>query len=239
VNGELVPVDALGTETCACMCALLDRHFEGVDPGQFERDLRDKHWALVLRDERRELVGFSTFAVVRVDAGGDPLAVVYSGDTIVDPSCWGSTTLARSWITAVRQLGAAHPGLPLVWLLICSGYRTYRFLPVFFRDFYPRHDRPTPRAARRLMSTLARRRYGEAFEPRRGVVSLSHPQPLRAHLLGAPAARHDAHIEFFERANPGHLAGDELVCMTSLDVANLTRAGRRMIRVGEARLAAV
>jgi hypothetical protein len=46
-----------------------------------------------------------------------------------------------------------------------------------------------------------------------------------------PAARTtDAHVEFFLRANPGHAAGDELVCVTELCDANLTLAGRRMVR---------
>ena len=37
------------------------------------------------------------------------------------------------------------------------------------------------------------------------------------------------HIAFFLATNPGHVRGDELVCLTELCDENLTRAGRRMI----------
>ena len=234
MNVALHPMDGLTRAARGEMRVLLDHHFEGVDVAQFERDLEDKHWALLIRDAEGRLAGFTTIAVVHAEADGEPLVAIYSGDTIVDPSCWGSSALARGWIAAVRQLGAAHPGLPLVWLLICSGYRTYRFLPVFFREFYPRFDRPTPPAARRLMDRLARARYGDGYEPRRGIVTLARPQRLRAHLRAVPLARYDAPIDFFVRANPGHPAGDELVCMAALDDGNLTRAGRRMVRAGPA-----
>ena len=39
-------------------------------------------------------------------------------------------------------------------------------------------------------------------------------------------------VAFFARVNPGHEAGDELVCLTTLDDDNLTRAGRRMLARG-------
>ncbi len=232
MNVSLHPVDELGGAVRGQMCALLGRHFESVDARQFEHDLGDKHWALLIRDAGRTLVGFTTLAVVRAEFAGEPVATIYSGDTIVDPSCWGSSALARGWIAAVHQLGAAHPGLPLVWLLICSGFRTYRFLPVFFREFYPRFDRPTPPATQCLMDRLARERYGDAYVARRGIVTLARPQPLRAHLRAVPGERRDEHVEFFLRANPAHLAGDELVCLAALDDDNLTRAGRRMVRAG-------
>ncbi|MDJ0694121.1 hypothetical protein [Mastigocoleus sp. MO_188.B34] len=38
----------------------------------------------------------------------------------------------------------------------------------------------------------------------------------------------DPHIEFFDRMNPGHLNGDELVCLTEISETNLTPAGKRM-----------
>ena len=70
--------------------------------------------------------------------------MVYSGDTIVAPEAWGTTALARGWITAVNQLRERYPRGKYFWLLLTSGFRTYRFLPVFWREFFPRYDATTP-----------------------------------------------------------------------------------------------
>src|SRR5438270_7861564 len=37
-------------------------------------------------------------------------------------------------------------------------FRSYRFLPLFFHEFYPRHDVPTPAWAREVLDTLGRAR---------------------------------------------------------------------------------
>lgn len=234
------------------MLALLERHFEGVSAEVFAADLDEKNWALLF-EEDGELVGFSTLLLYPFVHAGETLTVVYSGDTIVDPAAWGSTALPRLWIDAVRSLHAEHgaehgaedgpghgpghgPGQGesrLVWLLITSGFRTYRFLPVFWRDFHPRHDAAIPPEVAALRDVLARGRFGDRYDPKRGVVRLGSPQSLREHLAGVPEARRsDPHVAFFLAANPGHVRGDELVCITELSDENLTRAGWRMVRGG-------
>ncbi|MFH7029318.1 MAG: hypothetical protein ACHBN1_28975 [Heteroscytonema crispum UTEX LB 1556] len=52
---------------------------------------------------------------------------------------------------------------------------------------------------------------------------------LRGCLKGIPQERlQDPHIQFFALHNPGHLQGDELVCLTEICEENLTPAGKRM-----------
>lgn len=211
------------------MFGLLDRHFEGVTPEQFGCDLNEKHWVLRLRRAGR-LVGFSTLQVVEAHHLGRLVHVVYSGDTIVAPEAWGSPVLARAWIALVRALQASAPDAPWYWLLLSSGFRTYRFLPVFWRQFWPRCDATTPPAEQDLMRALARRRFGDQFDEAAGVVRFSNPQRLRRALANVPSARSiDPHVAFFLSRNPGHAQGDELVCLTDLNAANLTAAGRRMV----------
>ncbi len=211
------------------MRALLDAHFEGVTPAQFDRDLDEKDWVLRIRRDGR-LVGFTTVQLYTSAAAGVPVNVVYSGDTIVAPEAWGSPVLARGWIALVRALQAGGAPGPWYWLLLSSGFRTYRFLPVFWRDFWPRHDAEPPAATRQLLARLARERFGAAYDAESGVVRLAHPQRLRGGLAQVPQGRaDDPHVRFFLARNPGHAAGDELVCLTALHDDNLTAAGRRMV----------
>ena len=141
----------------------------------------------------------------------------------MDPSAWSSPDLPRHWIAAVRGLGARR------WLLLTSGFRTYRLLSTFWRSFVPRHDGEAP-GQLALRDMLALERFGPQFESATGVVRVAHPTPLRPHLAGVPPGRlRDPHVRHFVMLNPGHIAGDELACLCDLADDNLTPAGRRMV----------
>jgi len=211
------------------MFDLLAQHFRGVSPEQFARDLAEKNLALLLECQDR-LVGFSTLLAYTTSFEAAPVNVIYSGDTIVTPQAWGTTALPRAWVAGVDALRAKLPPGRCFWLLLTSGFRTYRFLPVFWREFFPRFDGPTPSKTQRLLNHLAQERFREQFNPETGVVRFAHPQQLRASLKEVPEGRErDPHVSFFISRNPGHANGDELVCLTELCPENLTAAGRRMM----------
>ncbi|MCP4661053.1 MAG: hypothetical protein GY856_37095 [bacterium] len=233
MNARLLRVEGLAADERCRMVELLERYFEGIAPERFAADLQEKNRVLLLEDDVGRLQGFSTFLFYRSVHDGEQLDVVYSGDTIVEPAAWGASLLAPAWIAAIRSLHREHGGRRLWWLLITSGYRTYRFLPVMWREFFPRHDRDTPPSAQRLMDRLATERFGSLYEPATGTVRFTAPQLLRRELRGIPASRlSNPHVSFFARVNPGHDRGDELVCLTEIADENLTPAGRRMVRRG-------
>jgi hypothetical protein len=217
--------------TCSrisAMYELLTRHFDGVTERQFESDLLEKNWVILI-ERGDQLVGFSTLLVYETAHRGEPLSVVYSGDTIMAPDAWGTTALPRAWIHAVNALRPSSSGR-YYWLLLTSGFRTYRFLPVFWREFYPRFDRATPEGVRGLVDQLAADRFGSQYSSGEGIVRFERPQRLRGELARVPSGRvADPHVAFFTRHNPGAAQGDELVCLTELKPENLTCAGRRMV----------
>jgi hypothetical protein len=134
----------------------------------------------------------------------------------------------------VRTLRRLQPSGRLYWLLLSSGFRTYRFLPVFWREFHPRFDAPLPAAVRARRDFLATQRFGGRYCADSGIVCLDPPQVLRPELRALPLARRDdPHVAFFLDRNPGWRQGDELVCLTEISFENLTPAGRRMWREGE------
>lgn len=229
VQFQLAPRSKLAPDDRGAMFGLLTRHFDGVTPEQFSRDLAEKDLVILLRRDGR-LVGFSTLSAATNSLAGQRVNVLYSGDTIVVPEAWGTTALPRAWVAGVEALRETLPPGRCFWLLLTSGFRTYRFLPVFWREFHPRFDEPTPPATRHLLDALARDRFGDQFDPRAGIVRFLDPQRLRAGLNDVPPGRErDPHIAFFLARNPGHGRGDELVCLTELCPENLTAAGRRMM----------
>ena len=218
MNGRLLRREKLTGSDRAEMLGLMQEHFCGVTAGQFESDLSEKNWVILLEDSGC-LCGFSTMHVY--ESLG--VRVVYSGDTIVHREAWGSSLLGRIWLNAVRELK------PEYWLLITSGFRTYRFLPVFWREFWPRYDNPALPA---LLVQLANDRFGSRYNPSTSIVRLAAPQML-SHGLGRipPNRLADAHVAFFARVNPAHSRGDELVCLCPLTAANQTAAGRRLVKL--------
>jgi hypothetical protein len=211
---------------------LFQENFAGASRDRFEADLAEKTWVILLAEpETGTVQGFSTLAIYTTRHQGRPVSVVYSGDTIIRPAFWGTPELPRSWIQNVLALTAAMPQ-PLYWLLISSGYKTYRFLSVFYREFYPRYDRPTPPAVQQLIDALASERFGSQYDPTTGLVRFAAGgTPLRPGIADIHEERlRDPHIAFFATRNPGHAAGDELVCLTQVHLENLTAAGRRMVR---------
>lgn len=225
----LLPRSSLSSAQRDEMFALLSSHFEGVTRAQFEHDLAEKNWVIEIRREGR-LLGFSTLLVRTAEFEGRAMTVIFSGDTIVAPEAWGSPALARTWIAAVNHLRADAGERACYWVLLTSGFRTYRFLPVFWREFYPQPTRATPPAAQRLLDHLASSHYCSCYDSATGIVRFPRPQRLRGKLSKTPESRTaDPHIAFFLARNPGHSEGDELACITEISEANLTAAGRRMI----------
>ena len=211
------------------MFRLLGEHFAGVTRTQFERDLEEKNWVILVNQGAR-LVGFSTLLAYEASFDDGPVSAIYSGDTIMARDAWGSTALPRAWIETVNELRTTYSRGPLYWLLLTSGFRTYRFLSVFWRIFWPRFDAPFDRERNRLLNHLAGERFGNQFDPATGIVRFQRPQRLRRELAEVPAGRFaDPHIACFLARNPRHAEGDELVCLTELSAENLTAAGRRML----------
>ncbi len=212
------------------MFQLLAEHFDGVTSEQFARDLAEKNLTLLLR-RGKTLVGFSTLLSYTTSFEGTNVNIIYSGDTIVTPEAWGTTaTPALGWRAWMRC--ALHFTGPMFTygLLLTSGFRTYRFLPVFRNEFFPRFDTATPLETLRLLNQLAKERFGQQFDSRRGPCRSASAKKLRSELNEIPSGRkNDPHIAFFLSQNPGCVHGDELVCLTELSPENLTAAGRRMM----------
>ena len=228
LQGRVIPRALVNARLADAMFTLLASHFTGVDRCVFQDDLADKNAVILLEDNDGVLRGFSTLRVYQTAAPGRLVTIIYSGDTIVDRGSWGSPALARTWIHCVRQAAASAAG-DAYWLLITSGYRTYRFLPVFFRAFYPRYDQATPAEEQATLDAVAGERFGSRYDPATGLVRLERPQVLAGDLIGVSAGRTaDAHIRFFLGRNPGFVHGDELACLTRIHDDNLTPAGRRM-----------
>lgn len=230
----LVRRSELPEATRAQMYELYCSQFESVSRAQFDADLDEKNWVLLLRNDNGDLVGFSNLLFYRTNVDGREMSLVYSGDTMVDSSTWSDPRLARHLMGAFNWLRRHYKCDHLYWFVIVSGFRTYRVLPVFSEIFYPRYDQPTPDDIQQLMHAIAIERFGNRYDRESGIVRLDVPSILRDGYRGIPEHRlSDPNIAFFAERNPGHLQGDALVCFCELAEEKLTKLGKRMWRKGK------
>jgi hypothetical protein len=230
--GRLKPIADVTASECDRMFALMDCHYEQVRRSIFEADLAEKHWVIqVLDPASGELCGFSTQMILEEEVAGRPVQALYSGDTIIARNHWGDQALAQVWGRLALSLIESAGGADLYWFLISKGFRTYRFLPVFFHDYYPRPGITMPEEASRVIAALARHKFGGAYDAALGIVPASPTKDrLRAELAEiAPARLADPNVRFFVERNPGYARGDELCCLAPLTRANFTRAAYRVI----------
>jgi hypothetical protein len=232
LRGRLLAAAALTDTRREAMFALMDRYYLNLRRSLFEQDLAEKRWVIWIEDEvTRELRGFSTQMLLNVQVGGTPVAALFSGDTIVARECWNEQTLTHVWGRLALALMDRFPPGSLYWFLISKGYKTYRFLPIFFHEFYPRPDVPTPLEVRRVMDVLGRHKFPSHYDPVRGVIEAwDGKDRLRDGVAEiTPQRLKDAHVRFFLERNPRHEDGEELCCLAPLTRANFTAAAYRVI----------
>lgn len=213
------------------MLALHAANFSNVSRERFMADLEGKDWVILLVKPGGGIAGFSTQELMPAVRAGSPVRFLFSGDTVVERAYWNTPLLAGCFGHLMLRLMETHAGSELYWFLISKGFRTYRFLPVFFEQFWPSPDRETPPEMEALLASVATRRFGAAFDRVSGIVRVQGGDCLAPELADVPETRlHDPHVAFFLARNPGHAHGDELACLAPIRRDNLNILAHRVIR---------
>lgn len=206
-------------------------HYEHVERNDFERDLCEKQW-VICSSAAGKILGFTTLMRLHAQWGGERLTALYSGDTVLDPTIWGSGGWTRAWGRLAATLMSEMNGEPLYWLLLTATHRTYRFLPTFLQEFYPRPAMETPAAFQGRMQALAQAKFGSSYLASQGIVRTDRPLRVRAERREmAQEGLADKHAAFFAERNPGYLQGDYLVCIGDLSFPNQTRLGHKFFSI--------
>ena len=230
LEARTVAVRTLDAATRATAFALFQRAYEGADCARFDRDLAEKQWIILLRDDRtRELKGFSTILLRDVRTRRGPGTLVFSGDTVIDREYWGQKQLQLAFSQLLVTLKLSSPRRSLYWFLISKGWRTYLLLANAFAHAVPRYDSPDDAELRHLLDTEASARFGSQYDAERSVVRYVTPHervrsglaPVGGELLDNP------HVRFFVARNPGHAEGDELACLAEVRTIDLIKLGAR------------
>ena len=236
---EAVPVDRISSHHLKAMYALFEQCYDEITYQRFEEDFSKKEFVLLLRDrDANQIQGFSTQQVEEWKLGGKEIRTIFSGDTIIHPDYWGEQELVKGWCGHASWVRGMDPEKPLYWLLISKGYRTYLYLSLFCRRFYP-HYQSEETDLKHIVAVVAREKFGDAFCVDRGVLTFSTSQgQLKPEYAGIPSNRkRHPHVAHFLKRNPGFASGDELVCLAELSDPNLRSYAARFFQQPRAPLA--
>ena len=232
LKGEIFKVKELSPWQKKRMVQLLNQYFNHITYDCFENDLKEKNWVIVLSEISSGIIqGFSTQKLLRATVKDINVRGLFSGDTISDKEFWGGTELVKKWFELVYSLLEEEQDSKLYWFLISMGYRTYRYLPVYFHDFYPRFNKETPLYEKSVLETLALMKYPNQYNVDSGVIHFDEEVTcLKENFAEIPEHKlTDPHVKFFLEMNPFFARGDELACLSELSEHNFKPIVRKLM----------
>ena len=221
--GRVIKIADLTDDNIGQMFRLMQMHYDNVSKEVFLRDLCEKDWSILLEDTDG-IKGFSTQMQFEHIINDTKVIIVFSGDTIIDKSCWGTLALPITFGRMMLNIKDHHKDKALYWFLISKGYRTYRFLSTFFKTYYPSTHGLEGRFEKQLLEEIAKAKFGSSFDSKACVIhARPDSQRVKAGICDiSDQRRKDKHIAFFEKRNPDYANGDELTCIARFDRDNLT-----------------
>ena len=223
LTAETIFIRDLTEERKEQMFALMQSYYENVNIDNFTSDLERKDLIILLKKEE-VLCGFSTQLLSRCTFSGHTVKFLFSGDTIIAKEHRNSLALPLAWGKRMLAEIRDEPEIPLYWLLTTKGYKTYRYLSVFFKEFFPSPEKEISDFEQTAMETFTSLICKESLDRAKWIIKASpQSQKLRKGVADITESRlKNRDIAFFEELNPGHADGDELVCLALFSEENLT-----------------
>ena len=213
------------------MYKLMCSAYHGTSRDKITKDLSNKQYVLLLSDENKILQGFTTMQIFDSIFRNKTVKIIYSGDTIINKEARGDLELMRAWWKFACSIQNKFPQQDIYWMLISKGWRTYKFFPLFFKEFYPSKEMKTPQEFQDFIDRLGTFKFPDEYQ--NGIVIPKFPDFLIDAQNDVPFYKQDdADIQFFLKQNPGFIKGNELVCVTHLSPDNLTKTGVRLLNGG-------
>ncbi len=211
------------------MFNLMNLFYDNVEYDTFLNDLKSKNTCIMLFDGDGRIQGFSTQKLLSLPVDDKDIVGLFSGDTIIHRDYWGNWALFQLLMRYGVELGKQYENF--YWFLISKGYKTYKTLPLFFKDFYPNRNVKTPERMQRLIDSYGHVIYPDDFNRVTGVIEYRLTKDRLRKGIADVTPRHlsDPDIAFFCKKNPGYIVGNDLVCITSFSENNLTARGKQLL----------
>jgi hypothetical protein len=205
----------------ARMLSLMQLCYDNVDPARFRSDLENKRDVIVLVDGDGTIMGFSTVRIAEEMLDGRRVDILFSGDTVIHPDCWGAKALQWGFLAYTLRHKLRRPWRPLYWLLLSKGYKTYLLLTNNFPTAFPRRAHAAPDSLVALRNKVATDWWGSEYDASTEILTWADARDRVRSGVAALDAQTLAHpdIAWFVEKNPRWSEGQELVCFAEIDFA--------------------
>ena len=126
LKGDIVKINEISQSEIEEMYILMTEFYNNVDKNIFLKDLKEKDYCIILKDDKNSIKGFSTQKIMKFNLENEEIYGVFSGDTIIDKENWGNLTLFKVFANFFFPFGEKYKNF--YWFLIVKGYKTYKFL---------------------------------------------------------------------------------------------------------------
>ncbi|MFO8062476.1 MAG: hypothetical protein R6U31_06070 [bacterium] len=220
-----IPVSRLSDDDMHNMYELFNRYFI-YDYRSFAEDIHNKSIiTLICDNENDNLIGFSSYD----KSIYDEFAILFSGSTVVSEQYRNERALMEGFLSVCSDMIKAYSDRPVYWHLLSMGFRTYRFLPLFFNEYYP--CRKGSYEMKGILDRVSYDRFGDLYDPATGIVSIPGGERLRPQYAEIPRNRlNDRHVRFFLEKNPDYRQGNELSCIAKISVNNMKSIPQKILK---------
>ncbi len=232
LKGRVYRLDEITQSDINSMYELMAMYYDNLKKENFISDLEKKSRLIILKDNDNQIKGFTTIVLYDATIENIKIKLLFSGDTIIHKDYWSNNDLAQVWIKNALELKKGFDE-KLYWLLISKGYKTYKYLSAFYKEFYPKYDKQTPNFEQKIIDFFGEKFYSKYYDKKTGIIKMNKTKDyLKEEYSKIPKEKlTDKNIEFFVHKNPLYYKGNELVCVAELDENNLNKAGKRVLGI--------
>lgn len=232
----IIPIKKLSLNDKERMFYLMNCHYENIIESKFLADLEEKEGVLLLNDAEGLIQGFSTYLIFDFMFKDKAINIMFSGDTVLNKIYWGTNLPFKIFADLIDHLMKKYNN-ELYWFLISKGYRTYLFLPLLFKSFYPSPvysiSKDDIYKYEQLTEELSIFKFKSSYDIENRIIR-SSGDFLKHELTGNEnyfnkKNRFKMFTDFFYKNNPGFDIGNELPCIAKIDHDNLTSLAKRFI----------
>ena len=126
--------------------------------------------------------GFTTLTRLHATVDGEPVRALFSGDTVTEATYWARNDTARAVALLLQHMLEIAQDVECrwYWFVISSTYRSYRLLPMIFRESYPSPGCDMPSQVTRALEALTARKFGGGYDPESSVIRFPHATVFRS-----------------------------------------------------------
>ncbi|XDD48610.1 hypothetical protein AB3N60_19120 (plasmid) [Leptospira sp. WS39.C2] len=219
---RIIPPVDLKNNHVQQMFDLMEKNYIGISYDSFLRDLHQKD-TLFLFHASSKIFGFTGLKLYPFKFENKDIVIAYSGDTVLDEKYRGTLSIPVYWGIYMLKLSEKYPNL--YWLLTSKGFRTYRYLSVFFKDFIPSPNQNNPYLIR-LRNQITKEIFPNGYDSSLGILNRGeNSQSIRnieADQIAIEVSK-DPYIQYFGKTNPNFDKGHELVCLAHFHSTNINQ----------------